>query len=579
LKLLVSLNWLKHYIDIDDIHPAELAEKLTKAGIEVDGIRYIAEKSEHVVVGYIESCEKHPHADKLTLCQVDVGNETLQIVCGAPNVRAGQKVAVAKPGAILPGDVKIDRVQLRGVESNGMICSLQELGVDMQNIPSDMAEGIFVFPDDVSVGDPVEPLLNLDDAVLEFDLTPNRADCLNMLGVSYEVSAILDKPVKWPDETIHPVQEKAEDVVSVNVDVPELTPYYGAFIVKDVEIKPSPLWMRNYLIAAGIRPINNVVDITNYVLIEYGQPLHAFDFDRLGSDSIVVRRAKDGETITTLDDQKRRLSSEHVVITNGKETVALAGVMGGANTEVHDGTTTVLLEAAYFDPFTVRKTATETGLRSESSIRFEKGVDPNRVKAAGFRACRLLEQYANASVLSGVVEFDALDRSATELEIDNRLINKRLGTSITPEETAEILNKLNFTFTQKGEYFQVTIPTRRNDIAIFEDMLEEVARIYGYDRLPYTMPKGEIQAGGLTERQRLTRAIKPYMPRAGLTETIPYSLVDNASANRLVSPEISETGYKPVELAMPMTEDPKYLRLSLLPALLNVVAYTTGRTS
>src|SRR5699024_8773724 len=250
----------------------------------------------------------------------------------------------------------------------------------------------------------------------------------------------------------------------------------------------------------SIRPINNVVDITNYVLIEYGQPLHAFDFDRLRPDSIVVRRAEDGETITTLDDQKRRLSSEQLVITKGKQPGALAGVMVGANTEVHGGTTTVLLEGAYLDPLTVRKAATETGLRSESSSRFEKGVDPNRVKAAGFRACRLLEQHANASVLSGVVEFDALDRSATELEIDNRLINKRLGTSITPEETAEILNKLNFTFTQKGEYFQVTIPTRRNDIAIFEDMLEEVARIYGYDRLPYTMPKGEIQAGGLTER-------------------------------------------------------------------------------
>src|SRR5699024_5580483 len=385
--MLVSLNWLKHYVDISSISPEELAEKITKTGIEVDGIEYIAEKSSDVVVGYVKSCEKHPNADKLNLCQVDIGDEQLQIICGAPNVRQGQKVVVAKPGAVLPNNFKIKKVKLRGIESNGMICSLQELGIDEKYVPRDIAEGIFVFPDDVTVGESVEPLLNLNDAVLEFDLTPNRADALSMLGVAYETAAILDQDVMLPSEKVHAAGEKAADYVSVEVKDPDLNPYYGAFIAKDITIKPSPLWMRNALMAAGIRPINNVVDITNFVLLEYGQPLHAFDYDRFGSDKVVTRRAEQNEKMTTLDGEERTLTPENLVITNGYEPVALAGVMGGQNTEVSDDTTTVLLEAAYFNPIAVRMTVRDTGLRSDSSTRFEKGVDPNRVEKAGWRAC------------------------------------------------------------------------------------------------------------------------------------------------------------------------------------------------
>lgn len=298
--MFVSLNWLRNYVDIESISPEELSEKITKTGIEVDGIEYVAGKSSHVVVGYVESCEQHPNADKLKLCQVDTGDEQLQIVCGAPNVAQGQKVAVAKPGAVLPDNFKIKKVKLRGVESNGMICSLQELGIDEKYVPTDVAEGIFVFSEDERVGESVERLLNLDDAVFEFDLTPNRADALSMLGVAYETAAILDEKIKLPDEAIHPSEEKAADYISVTAEDPELNPYYGAFIAKNVEIKQSPLWMRNHLIAAGIRPINNVVDITNYCLLEYGQPLHAFDYDRFGSDKVVTRRALDNEKITKI---------------------------------------------------------------------------------------------------------------------------------------------------------------------------------------------------------------------------------------------------------------------------------------
>jgi phenylalanyl-tRNA synthetase beta chain len=575
--MLVSLNWLKNYVDIDGISPEALAEKITKSGIEVDGIEYIAEKSKGVVTGYVESCEKHPNADKLSLCQVDVGDEKLKIICGAPNVAKGQKVAVAKPGAVLPGDFKIKKVKLRGVDSNGMICSLQELGIDEKYVPKDAEDGIFVFPDDVKAGESVEPLLNLNDAVLEFDLTPNRSDALSMLGVAYEVAAILDKTIHLPDEKVNTLDEDANDHISVEVEAPELNPYYAAFLIKDLEIKPSPLWMSNYLMAAGIRPINNVVDITNYVLLEYGQPLHAFDFELLDSDKIVVRRAHEGEKIVTLDEQERVLTDENLVITNGKEPVALAGVMGGFDTEVNDKTTAVLLEAASFAPSTVRKTVKQTGLRSESSTRFEKGIDPNRIKKAGLRACQLFQKYANGKVYANAAEFDELDRSEKVVKMNTEEINRRLGTKISTEEIVQILNKLRFNFDRNGDHFSVYAPTRRQDISIFEDMLEEVARIYGYDHLPFTLPAGSSQAGALTGAQLLKRNVKKYLQGAGLMETITYSLTNEKKIKHLISPEINKEKLKPVQLAKPMSEDHKYLRLSILPELLTTVSYNQAR--
>ncbi|SFD59496.1 phenylalanyl-tRNA synthetase beta subunit [Lentibacillus persicus] len=576
--MFVSLNWLNNYVDIQSIKPEELSDKITKTGIEVDGIEYVAEKTSGVVVGYVESCEQHPNADKLQLCQVNTGDDKLQIICGAPNVTQGQKVAVAKPGAVLPNNFKIKKVKLRGVESNGMICSLQELGIDEKYVPSDVAEGIFVFPEDTTIGESVEKLLNLDDAVLEFDLTPNRADALSMLGVAYETAAIFDEEVTFPDETIHPSEEKAEDYITVTAEDPELNPYYGAFIAKNVEIKQSPLWMRNYLIAAGIRPINNVVDITNYVLLEYGQPLHAFDYDRFGSDKVVTRRALDNEKIMTLDGEERTLTNENLVITNGKEPVALAGVMGGANTEVYSDTATILLESAYFNPSAVRKAVSDTGLRSDSSTRFEKGVDPNRVERAGLRACHLLEKYAGATILAGPVSFDEMDRGEKTVTFATEEINKRLGTAITSEEISTILNKLQFSFEQENDSFVVHVPTRRGDISILEDMVEEVARIYGYEHLPYTLPEGSPQAGGLTQKQKLKREIKKYLQSAGLMETITYSLTDEAGINKLLSPELAKKALEPVQLSMPMSEDHRYLRLSVLPGLLKSLAHNQARS-
>ncbi|GAA0429196.1 phenylalanine--tRNA ligase subunit beta [Lentibacillus halophilus] len=576
--MLVSVNWLNNYLDTGSVTPEELADLVTRTGIEVDGLHNIADHASDLVVGYVETCEQHPNADKLHLCQVDMGDEKQQIICGAPNVKQGQKVAVAKPGSRLPGNVKIKKTKLRGVESNGMICSLQELGIAEKYIPKNAADGIFVFPDDTEVGADAGRLLNLDDTILEFDLTPNRADALSMLGVAYEAAAILDVPLTLPDEQIHPdARQTTTDYISVDVEAPDLNPYYGAFIVKDIDIKPSPLWMRNALMAAGIRPINNVVDITNYVLLEYGQPLHAFDYDRFGSTSVVVRRAGDGEHMVTLDGEDRELSSDHLVITNGQEPVALAGVMGGADTEVKEDTTTILLEAAYFDPQTVRTAVNDTGLRSDSSVRFEKGVDPNRVERAGFRACHLFEKYAGATVLSGSAAFDELDRSEKTVKVSQQAINHRLGTEITSAEMETILNKLQFPFEKTGDWFTITVPTRRGDIAIFEDMLEEFARMYGYDHLPYTLPEGSSQAGGLTARQQLKREISGYLQSAGLMETITYSLTDESSVGRLMSPELREKEPEPIKLPMPMSADHNYLRLTMLPELLKSLAYNQAR--
>ncbi|WP_368652277.1 phenylalanine--tRNA ligase subunit beta [Ornithinibacillus sp. 4-3] len=575
--MLVSLNWLKNYIDVGSHTPEELSELITKSGIEVDGIKYVAEKSKGVVVGHVVSCEKHPNADKLNLCQVDIGEEQLQIICGAPNIAAGQKVAVATPGAVLPGNFKIKKVKLRGVESNGMICSLQELGISEEFIQTEYAKGIFVFPEDTEIGQEVTSLLNLDDAILEFDLTPNRSDCLSMFGVAHEVSAIINKPITFPDETLETAEEKAVDRVSIGVDVPDLAPYYAGFLIKDLEIKESPLWLRNYLMAAGIRPINNVVDITNYVLMEYGQPLHAFDFDLLQTDKIVVRLATENEKIITLDDKERTLTTDNLVITDGEVPVALAGVMGGANTEVNDQTKTILLEAAYFDPATVRKNAQLTGIRSEASTRLEKGVDPDRVYRAGIRACQLLQKYANGVVLAEPAVFDQLDRSEKSIEIEKGEVNKRLGTDISSEEIEKILTKLQFAYKRDAEQFQVSIPTRRGDISIFEDMLEEIARIHGYDNLPYTLPTSSSRPGGLTNRQLLKRKVKNYLQGVGLMETITYSLTKADFVDKLISPEIAELDTNPVSLLMPMSEDHKYLRVSLLPELLGSTSYNHAR--
>lgn len=571
--MFVSYKWLSEYVDLSGITASELADKITKSGIEVEGIDTLNEGISGVVVGYVVEREKHPDAEKLNKCLVDIGEEeNVQIICGAANVDKGQKVAVAKVGAVLPGNFKIKKAKLRGEESHGMICSLQELGIESKLVSKEYAEGIFVFPNDVEVGSDALEQLNRDDQILELGLTPNRADCLNMLGVAYEVAAILGRDVKFPSIELTTNSEQTSDYVSVAVEASEDNPLYVARIVKNVKIGPSPLWLQTRLMSAGIRPHNNVVDITNYVLLEYGQPLHAFDYDRLGSKEILVRRAYDGEKMTTLDDAQRTLTSNHLVITNGKEPVALAGVMGGADSEVRSDTTTVLIESAYFAGATIRKASKDHGLRSEASTRYEKGIDPTRTREAAERAAALMAELAGGEVVDGSVEVDTLPTEPTVVSVSLSRINNVLGTSIDTDVVGQIFTNLKFEFREDNETFTVTVPSRRGDITIEEDLIEEVARLYGYDAVPTTLPIGEGTPGRLTDYQQKRRLVRRYLEGAGLYQAVTYSLTSETKVNQFALEATAS-----IRLAMPMSEERSVLRLSIIPHLLEVIGHNVAR--
>lgn len=571
--MFVSYKWLEDYVDLQGIDPAVLAEKITRAGIEVEGIEYKGEGVKGVVIGHVLEREQHPNADKLNKCLVDIGaEEPVQIICGAPNVDKGQKVAVATVGAVLPGNFKIKKAKLRGEASHGMICSLQELGIESKLVAKEYAEGIFVFPNDAETGADAMAALQLDDAILELGLTPNRADAMNMLGVAYEVAAILGTEVKLPETSYEKAAEKAADAVSVKIEDTQANPHYAAKIIKNVKIGPSPLWMQTKLMNAGIRPHNNVVDITNFVLLEYGQPLHAFDYDRFGSKEVVVRKAAENETIVTLDEQERKLSSSHLVITNGKKAQAVAGVMGGAESEVREDTTAILLEAAYFDGQTVRKASRDLGLRSEASARYEKGIDPARVLLAAERACSLIQAYAGGEVFSGTVEENHLEIEANNIHVSVDKVNAVLGMTITQEEIISIYKRLGFAVGEAKDVLVVTVPSRRGDIKIEEDLIEEAARLYGYDNIPSTLPETAGTTGGLTPYQAKRRKVRRFLEGAGLSQATTYSLTNDKKAAAFAIEKSFNT-----MLALPMSEERSILRHSLVPNLLEAVSYNLAR--
>lgn len=571
--MFVSTKWLQEYVDLSGVTPDELAKLITKAGIEVEGVNNLSDGIKNVVVGYVMEREQHPEADKLSKCTVDVGEEQpVQIICGAPNVAKGQKVIIAKVGAVLPGNFKIKKAKLRGEVSEGMICSLQELGIEGKVVAKEFSNGIFVLPNDAEVGADALDVLHRDDAVLELGLTPNRADCLNMIGVAYEVAAILDRDVKLP--TVTSEATNSADYVTVSVEAKEDAPYYSAKLVKGVKVGPSPLWLQARLMSAGIRPINNVVDITNYILIEYGQPLHAFDYNKLNSNQIIVRHAKENEKIVSLDGEERSLQPHHLVIATEKEAVAIAGVMGGQNTEVDENTVDVLIESAVFRGQSVRQTSKDLGLRSESSARFEKGIDSSRTFAASERAAQLMAELAGGSIIEGTVVADHLENEVQVVSVTVSKINNVLGTSIDAETVKDIFRRLRLEATQDGELFTVTVPSRRGDISIEEDLVEEVGRLYGYDHIPATLPTGVASQGQLTPYQAKRRRARKYLQHAGLFEAVTYSLTSNSKVKRFAL----ETGdAEPVRLSLPMSEERSELRFSLVPHLLDVVSYNVAR--
>ncbi|HDG8470158.1 TPA: phenylalanine--tRNA ligase subunit beta [Staphylococcus aureus] len=571
--MLISNEWLKEYVTIDD-SVSNLAERITRTGIEVDDLIDYTKDIKNLVVGFVKSKDKHPDADKLNVCQVDIGeDEPVQIVCGAPNVDAGQYVIVAKVGGRLPGGIKIKRAKLRGERSEGMICSLQEIGISSNYIPKSFESGIYVFSESQVPGTDALQALYIDDQVMEFDLTPNRADALSMIGTAYEVAALYNTKMTKPDTTSNELELSANDELTVTIENEDKVPYYSARVVHDVTIEPSPIWMQARLIKAGIRPINNVVDISNYVLLEYGQPLHMFDQDAIGSQQIVVRQANEGEKMTTLDDTERELLTSDIVITNGQTPIALAGVMGGDFSEVKEQTSNIVIEGAIFDPVSIRHTSRRLNLRSESSSRFEKGIATEFVDEAVDRACYLLQTYANGKVLKDRVSSGELGAFITPIDITADKINRTIGFDLSQNDIVTIFNQLGFDTEINDDVITVLVPSRRKDITIKEDLIEEVARIYGYDDIPSTLPVfDKVTSGQLTDRQYKTRMVKEVLEGAGLDQAITYSLVSKEDATAF-----SMQQRQTIDLLMPMSEAHASLRQSLLPHLIEAASYNVAR--
>ena len=567
---MINLEWVKDYIDISDQDLEELAVKITESGINIEKV--ITNKIDNLVIGKVVSCIDHPDSDHLHLCQVDIGKEEQQqIVCGAPNVREGLKVIVALPGAVLPGDFAIKSSKIRGVESNGMICALYELGLE-EKTDETYAKGIEELNENAPVGKDPLVYLGLEDTLYELDIHKHRNnDCYYHIGFAYEISAILNRKVKLPDLSYSEDKDNVNNHFKLEVDTPKC-PYYLAKMVTNVEIKESPDFIKRRLLSVGMRPINNVVDISNYVMLEFGQPLHFFDKDSLG-DKILVRDAKDNELITTLDGKERTLKNSDIVITDGTKPICVAGVMGGLTTEVEDTTKNILIEAAIFDPVSIRYTASHLDLRSEASIRYGKGLSYEYTNMAINRACHLLEKYANATVLSGTVMHDEIDKTPKVVEFYPIEVDKMLGLKIDEEDMKHELERLDFPYTIKDGKFTVTIPSRRLDIdSNVNDIAEEIGRLYGYQNIKGTLPNIEVKKGEYVGDVKYRKAISKRLRSVGLNEVKTYTLVSPSMASSFDYEEKER-----ITLPNPMSIDKSVVRTSLIPSLMNVYNYNKAR--
>lgn len=565
----LSRKFLADYIDTEKYSDFELAEAMTMIGNEYESIDKLSSAT-NIVIGYVKEIKNHPDSDHLHVCQVEIEPGVVtQIVCGAPNVDKGQKVLVSLPGAILPGDIEIKKGVIRGEESNGMICSLSELGIESKYQTEEDKAGIHVLDNDAPIGEDGLKYLCYDDTTIDFELTANRGDLLSVLGMAYEIGAICGNKVKLPDTSIAKEKEDINDYVSIEVQT-DNCPLYLARCVKDVKIMESPNWLKARLMASGIRPINNVVDISNYVMLEYGQPLHFFDYRTLGN-KIIVRQAHDNEKIITLDNQERTLSSADIVITNPDGPVCLAGVMGGLNSEVEEDTKDIIIESAIFNASNIRRTANKI-LRSEASNRFEKGIDPKRTYQAIDRACHLLEKYAGGTVIKGMQKHDVLEYKDNVIEITLNDINSLLGIDFTKVDVVDTFKRLSFEVEEKNDKFIVKVPSHRLDIHIKEDLIEEVGRIQGIDKLPSTLPRTTNNPGTYENKYYFEKLVRNRLISLGLYQVKCYTLVDSDSVNKFTN-EKKDCIY----VNSPLSEDKKYLRTSLLPSLLNVVNYNLAR--
>ena len=566
---MISLNWVKDYIDLEGEDPKELATKVTKAGINIDGV--ITNHIDNLVIGEVIDCIDHPDSDHLHVCQVNVGDKTVQIVCGAHNVRTGIKVIVALPGAILPGDFEIKAGKIRGVESNGMICALFELGLE-EKTEENYNKGIHELPMDAPIGTDALKYLGCDDTLYDLDVHKHRNnDCYYHIGFAHEIGTVLGKKVNYPEAKYTESSDDVNNYIKLDVETTRC-PFYLGKMVRNVKLGESPEWIKKRIIAAGMRPINNVVDISNFVMLEYGQPTHFFDADKLG-DTVIVRDADNDEHLITLDNQDRVLTPNDIVIADSKEPICIAGVMGGLNTEVDENTYNIFIEAAIFDAFSITKTANRLNLKSEASKRYGKGLNYEYTIAAMDRCCSLLEEYASGTVLSGVVLHDKVDKTEKTIDVTTADLNGVLGMSMTDSDVEEQLKKLDFKYELNDGLFHIIIPRRRLDVEPNKaDIAEEIGRLYGYNNLVDTLPivgtKRGVYVGDVALRKSISRRLRDL----GLTEVRTYTLVPKEQAG-----VFNYDGKEVLELPNPMSSDKGYLRLSIIPSLINTYEYNKAR--
>lgn len=563
----VSLNWLKDYLDLDDLTNEELYEKISLHISEIETMKKLSEAT-NLVVGEVLTCQMHPDSDHLHVCEVNIGKETQVIVCGAPNVAAGEKVIVALPGASLPGGIKIKVSKVRGVESNGMICSLSELGIEDRLVDEKYKNGIYLLPNDAPVGEDAVKYLGLDDQIIDLELTSNRSDLLSMEGVAYDLAATLERDLTLP---LFQVKEtKMVNPVKVKIET-DLCYEYQTRLIEGITIKESPIWLKMRLIAAGIRPINNVVDVTNYVMVALGQPMHAYDHNFVGNN-IVIREAGNDKEFITLDNVKRELEPTDILITDGKKPIGLAGIMGGLNSEVEDTTISVVLEVAMFDPMAIRKTSSRLGLKSEASTRFERLACQTRITRAIDMASALICDLAGGVVVGGIVKEVRKPYEPKYVDVTLERINSFLGTSLTSTDLERIFEDLRYEYTKNAGTYHIEIPSRRMDLEnFFADICEDVARMIGYDQIPTTISAVDA-LGHLTKAQTVVRQIREVLANMGLNETMSYSLVSDEELN-LYNLEEKE----PIKVLMPLTSDRAYMRESLLNGIMSSISYNLAR--
>lgn len=579
-----ALSWIKAYVPDLNVTDQQYFDAMTLSGTKCEGYTRADKNLDKIVVGQIKSIEKHPDADKLVVCQVYIGAETIQIVTGAPNVEVGQKVPVVLDGGMVAGGhdggsmpeegIKIKAGKLRGVPSNGMMCSIEELGSSRNFYPEAPENGIYVFEDDVEVGSDAIEALGLHDTVFEYEVTSNRVDCFSIIGIAREAAATFRLPFHPPVITTTGNEEKAEDYISVEVKNQELCPRYIARVVKNIKIAPSPKWMQRRLAASGIRPINNLVDITNYVMEEYGQPMHAYDYDTIAGHKIIVQRAKGGDTFTTLDGQERKLDTDVLMICDAEKEIGIAGIMGGENSMITDEVKTVLFEAATFHGANIRKSAKRVGLRTDASGKFEKGLDPYNAEDAINRACQLIEELGCGEVVGGMVDVKVPLKENVRIPFDAAKINQFLGTDIPAEGMKGYFKAIDLGFDEEKQ--EVVVPSFRQDLLSFADIAEEVARFYGYDKIPLTLPSGEATAGKLSYKLRIEQKARDIAEYCGFSQGMTYSFESPKVFDKLLIPAEDKLR-QAITISNPLGEDYSVMRTSSLNGILTSLATNYNR--